>query len=59
MKPYFVVGWTVNTALKILSGRGVLISYALIEDKKVSAKNIEAFIASGCDVVFDNGEFSR
>jgi len=59
IKPYFVVGWTVKLARRLLAGRGVLISHALIEDGRISTDDIKAFTESGCDVVFDNGEFSR
>ncbi len=59
IRPYFVVGWTVNLALKLLAGKGVLISYALIEEGRVTLDDLRAFIAAGCEIVFDNGEFSR
>lgn len=57
--PYFVCGWTVKLALRLLAGRGVLVSYALIEEGRVTIDDLRAFAAAGCGLVFDNGEFSR
>jgi hypothetical protein len=59
IKPYFVVGWTINCALRVLAGHGVLVSYALVEEGRVTLDMLRAFVAAGCELVFDNGEFSR
>jgi hypothetical protein len=59
IKPYFVCGWTVKLALRLLAKHGVLVSYALIEDGRVTLADLRAFCAAGCDLIFDNGEFSR
>lgn len=59
IRPYFVVGWTVKLALRLLAGKGALISYALIEEGRVKRGDLRAFVAAGCELVFDNGEFSR
>ena len=59
IKPYFVVGWTVKAAVKILAGHGVLISYALVDDGQVTLDQLRSFVSAGCELVFDNGEFSR
>jgi hypothetical protein len=77
IKPYFVVGWTVNLALSMLAGRGVMISYALIDngvrvkdpatgrmvkenpEGRITIEHLRAFAAAGCEIMLDNGEFSR
>ena len=59
IRPFFVVGWTVKLALRLLAGKGVLVSYALIEDGRITTADLRAFCAAGCDLIFDNGEFSR
>lgn len=59
IRPYFVCGWTVRLALDLLAGRGVLVSYALVEEGRVKLADLVAFSNAGCDLVFDNGEFSR
>lgn len=59
IKPYFVCGWTVRLARDLLAGHGVLVSYALVEDGRITIADLRAFCDAGCDIVFDNGEFSR
>jgi len=59
IRPYFVVGWTVNCALRVLAGHGVLVSYALVEEGRITLAMLRAFGAAGCELVLDNGEFSR
>lgn len=59
IKPYFVVGWTVKLALRMLAGRGVLVSHALVEEGRAKDADLAAFLAAGCELVIDNGEFSR
>ena len=69
IRPYFALGWAVNVALRVLAGQGVLVSYALLcetrdkhgrpEKPRVHLDHVRALAAAGCDLVFDNGEFSR
>lgn len=59
IKPYFVVGWTVNCALRVLAGHGVLVSYELYRTGRITLSMLRAFVAAGCEIVLDNGEFSR
>lgn len=59
IKPYFVVGWTVALATRLLARHGALVSHALIEAGRVTTKDLRALVNAGCDLVFDNGEFSR
>lgn len=59
IRPYFVHSWAAALALRLLAGRGVLVSYALIEEGRITTSHLRALAAAGCDLVFDNGEFTR
>lgn len=60
IRPFFVCsGWRMKLTRELLAGRGVLVSYALIESGDVTLDDLRAFVALNCELVFDNGEFSR
>lgn len=59
IKPYFVVGWTVDVAARVCAGCGVLVSYELFRTRRLTLAHLRMLIDAGCTLVLDNGEFSR
>lgn len=64
IRPYYVVGFTVELALRLLAGYGVMISFAMIHRPenpggRITIEHLRKFAAAGCRIMFDNGAFSQ
>lgn len=62
--PYYVVGFTVELALRLLAGYGVMISFAMIRregnpEGRVTIEHLRRFAQAGCRIMLDNGAFSQ